>query len=287
MSPELVLDDLEKLQNKYQINGVNLYDSLFFVNVKRAKAILMGIIDRGLTLRLGNVDGRAKQLAEADDELWELLRESRTYSILCGAESGDQESLDVIDKDMDVEDNYKFAEKCRKYGIKVIFSTLVGIPILNHTHQELEKKTDGQISSTIKMLDEFLSFDSRNRGQMFIYMPYPGTPLYDTAVKLGFQEPKELEGWAHMKLYDKQTPWVTPEQAQMVSMISSYIFMFLDSDTILWAKERIKNPTKKLFFVWAYKLFAGIARFRWKYKLFGFPLDYQLFLFAKRNNKSI
>ena len=39
---------------------------------------------------------------------------------MCGAESGDQESLDVIDKDMDVEDNYKFAEKCRKYGIKDI-----------------------------------------------------------------------------------------------------------------------------------------------------------------------
>ena len=287
LNPEAVLDDLEKLQNTYNINGVNLYDSLFFVNFKRAKAILKGIIDRGLTLRLGNLDGRAKQLAEADDELWELLRDSKTYSILCGAESGDQESLDVIDKDMDVEDNYKFAEKCRQYGIKVIFSTLVGIPILNHTHKELAEKTSGQINSTINMLDKFLAYDSRNRGQMFIYMPYPGTPLYDTAVKLGFQEPKQLEGWAQVKLYDKQTPWVTSQQAQMVSMISSYIFMFLDSDTLLWAKERVKNPIKKLLFVWAYKLFAQIARFRWKHKLFGFPLDYQLFLFAKRNNKSI
>ena len=287
LNPEAVLNDLERLQRTYQINGINLYDSLFFVNIKRAKAILRGIIDRGLTLRLGNLDGRAKQLAEADDELWELLRDSKTYSILCGAESGDQESLDVIDKDMDVEDNYKFAEKCRQYGIKVIFSTLVGIPILNHTHKELTDKTNRQIQSTISMLDKFLSYDSRNRGQMFIYMPYPGTPLYDTAVELGFQEPKELEGWAHMKLYDKQTPWVTPKQARMVSMISSYIFMFLDSDTILWAKGRIENPVKKAFFLLAYQLFARIAKFRWEYKLFGFPLDYQLFLFAKRNNKSI
>ena len=90
-----------------------------------------------------------------------------------------------------------------------------------------------------------------------------------------------------MKLYDKQTPWVTPKQAQLVSMISSYIFMFLDSDTIIWAKGRVESPIKKLFFVWAYNIFAKIAKFRWKYKLFGFPLDYQLFLFAKRNNKSI
>lgn len=287
LNPEAVLDDLEKLQNNYNVNGVNLYDSLFFVNIKRAKAILRGIIKRGLTLRLGNLDGRAKQLAEADDELWELLRDSRTYSILCGAESGDQESLDVIDKDMDVEDNYKFAEKCRQYGIKVIFSTLVGIPMLNHTHQELTKKTNGQIDATIKMLDKFLSYDSRNRGQMFIYMPYPGTPLYDTAVKLGFQEPKHLDGWTQMRLYEKQTPWVTTKQAQLVSMISSYIFMFLDADTIVWAKGRIKNPIKKLLFVWAYEIFAKIAKFRWKHKMFGFPLDYQLFLLAKRNNKTI
>ena len=159
--------------------------------------------------------------------------------------------------------------------------------MLNHTHQELTDKTNGQIDATIKMLDKFLSYDNRNRGQMFIYMPYPGTPLYETAIKLGFQEPKQLDGWAQIKLYKKQTPWVTTKQAELVSMISSYIFMFLDSDTIVWAKGRIENPVKKLFFVWAYNLFAGIAKFRWKYKLFGFPLDYQLFLFAKRNNKTI
>jgi hypothetical protein len=63
--------------------------------------------------------------------------------------------------------------------------------------------------------------------------------------------------------------------------------MFLDSDTIVWAKGRIENPIKKLLFVWAYGFFAKIARFRWKHKMFGFPLDYQLFLLAKRNNKTI
>ena len=55
-----------------------------------------------------------------------------------------QEALDAIDKDMDVEDNYKFAEKCRKYGVKVIFSTLVGIPMPDFTHQQLTQKTNSQ-----------------------------------------------------------------------------------------------------------------------------------------------
>ena len=193
LDAELVLNDLEKLQNEHNVDGVNFYDSLFFVSVKRAKAILRGILDRKLKVRLGNLYGRARQLHQSDDELWELLEETRTYSILCGAESGDQEALDVMNKEMDVEDNNLFAEKCKKYNIKVIFSTLVGVPFVGHTYAEIKEKTDEQINLTINMFSKCLSYDSRHRGMIFVYCPYPGTPLYDAAVTLGFKAPNSLE----------------------------------------------------------------------------------------------
>jgi radical SAM superfamily enzyme YgiQ (UPF0313 family) len=287
LNAEAVVDDLERLEKVYNVNGVSMYDSLFFVDIKRSKDILKGMIDRGLTIRLGNVDGRAKQLAAADDELWELLRETRTYSILCGAESGDQEALDVINKDMDVEDNIKFAEKCHKFGIKVVFSTLVGVPIPDLSYEELAIKTDNQINATIDMFQKVLSMDSRHRGLMFIYLPYPGTPLYESAIKLGFKEPKTLEEWGKFTLYQTQTPWITKRQEKLVPMISSYIFMFLDSDTIIWVKERVKNPIKKKMFIFAFNVFTSFAKFRWRFKFFEFPVDYYLFQFGKTQNKSI
>lgn len=287
LNAEAVVDDLESLEKVFRVNGVSMYDSNFFVDIKRAKAILRGMLDRNLTIRLGNIDGRTKQLAEADDELWELLRHTRCYSILTGAESGDEDALTLINKDITVEDNIKFAQKCHEYGIKVVFSTLVGLPMPNLSYEKIAEKTDVQINSTIEMFDKLLSLDSRHRGLMFIYCPYPGTPLYHDALKLGFNEPKSLEEWGKFSLYEKHTPWITERQAFFVPMLSSYIFMFLDSDTLGWAKERIKSTIKRLLFVLAFKVLAIIAGLRWKYKFFSLPADYKLFLFAKSRNKSI
>jgi len=186
-----------------------------------------------------------------------------------------------------VEDTIKFARKCHEYGIKVVFSTLVGLPIANLGFAELARKTDDQIKLTVGMFEKLLSLDSRHRGLMFLYCPYPGTPLYQEALKLGFKEPRSLEEWGNFSLYERHTPWITREQEFFVPMLSSYIFMFLDSDTIGWVKERIKSPIKKALFVAAFMVLSVIARWRWKHKIFSFAVDYRLFLFAKSRNKSI
>lgn len=287
LNAESVLDELENLQKRYRVNGISMHESNFFVDVDRSKSILRGMLARKLTLRLGNIDGRTKQLAEADDELWELLRATRCYSILTGAESGSQDALDLIKKDLKVEDNIKFAQKCHKYGIKVVFSTLVGLPIPGKDYSEIARTTDRHIKCTVGMFDKVLALDNRHRALMFLYCPYPGTPLYENALKLGFKEPKSLEEWSGFTLYRKNTPWITRRQEFLVAMLSSYIFMFLDSDTILWVKERIKNKFIKAIFILAFGIFNKTARLRWKFKYFGFPLDYYLFLFAKSRNKSI
>ena len=287
LNADAVVRDLERLERVFKVNGISMYDSNFFVDIKRAKGILKGILDRGLTLRLGNIDGRTKQLAEADNELWELMRATRCYSILTGAESGDENVLKIINKDITVEDTIKFAQKCHEYGIKVVFSTLVGLPIANLSFAEIARKTDEQIKLTVDMFDKLLSLDSRHRGLMFIYCPYPGTPLYQEALRLGFKEPRSLEEWGNFSLYERHTPWITRKQEFFVPMLSSYIFMFLDSDTIGWVKERIKSRIKKALFVAAFMILSVIARWRWKHKIFSFAIDYRLFLFAKSRNKSI
>lgn len=282
-----VVRDLERLEKVFKVNGISMYDSNFFVDINRAKGILRGMLERGLTLRLGNIDGRTKQLAEADDELWELMRKTRCYSILTGAESGDEEALKIINKDITVDDTIKFARKCHEYGIKVVFSTLVGLPIANLSFAQITRKTDEQINLTVDMFDRLLSLDSRHRGLMFIYCPYPGTPLYQEALRLGFKEPGSLDEWGSFSLYEKHTPWISRKQEFLVPMLSSYIFMFLDSDTIGWVKERIKSRIKKYLFVAAFRVLSAIARWRWKHKIFSFAIDYRLFLFAKSRNKSI
>ncbi|RKZ43076.1 MAG: hypothetical protein DRR00_30385 [Candidatus Parabeggiatoa sp. nov. 3] len=282
-----VVEDLERLEKEFGVNGVSVLESNFFVDMKRAKAILKGMLEKGLTLKLGNLDGRTKQLAKADNELWELLRQTKSYSILTGAESGDPEALEIIKKDVSVEDNIKFGVKCQQYGIKVLYTTLVGLPFPNCSNEELAKKTDKQISATVEMFDKLLALDERCRGQMFIYVPYPGTPLYNFSLALGFKEPKNLEGWGDHTFYETNTPWITKEQEILVPMLSSYIFMLLDSDTLDMIKDRVKNRFKRTLFIFAFKTLVIVAKLRWKYKFFKFPIDYKIYRYVRSQNKSI
>jgi radical SAM superfamily enzyme YgiQ (UPF0313 family) len=282
-----VVDDIERLEKEYKVDAIGFYDSLFFTNINRSKAIFREMLNRGVKVRLGNLDGRSKQLADADDELWELMQETRTYSIFCGAESGDDETLKAMTKEIVVEDNYRFANRCHKYGIKVVFGSMVGLPLVNHSIKELTQKTDDQIESNIQMFDAILSKDKRHRAQIFIYCPYPGTSMYEDSIRLGFKEPKSLAEWGKITYFERPVPWVNKNQGHLVPMISNYIFMFLDSDTIVWTKEKIKNKIFQAIFICFFKTASFIARLRWKYKFFKIPIDYKLFTFAKSINRWI
>jgi hypothetical protein len=122
---------------------------------------------------------------------------------------------------------------------------------------------------------------------MFIYAPYPGTPMYDEAVKLGFKAPASLEDWSKLDLLGQLTPWVTKQQADLVNMMSQFIFMFFATDTIVWAKEKVENRLYKRIFIMAFKIMGSVAKMRWKYKYFNYPIDYKMLLMARSVNRWI
>jgi radical SAM superfamily enzyme YgiQ (UPF0313 family) len=57
----------------------------------------------------------------------------------------------------------------------------------------------------------------------FLYRPYPGTLLYEEALKLGFPEPKSLRDWGRLPygprgdILDRSYyPWITPDHWGMI-----------------------------------------------------------------------
>ncbi|MCK4325304.1 B12-binding domain-containing radical SAM protein [bacterium] len=281
-----VIDDFERLIREYGVDGISINDSDFFVNKKRVKEICRGMIDRGLKIGWGNVNGRTRQLL-GDEELWELLERSVCYSILTGAESGHQPALDLIHKDILVEDTIEFAKQCSKHHIKVLFSFLTGLPWPGYDFGKIKKMTDEEIGISLQLVDKLLALDKRHRALFFNYAPYPGTPLYQKSLDLGFEAPANLEGWGGFDLYKRHTPWVTPKQEKFIEFLSSYIFLFLDVDTCPWVSLRIPNRYFRQAFTLVFKLFAALVRFRWRYKFFNLRLDYRIFMFFKKINKWI
>ena len=211
----------------YNINGIIPVDSNFFVDKKRVREICQGILERKLKICWGNVDGRTNHLIKFEDELWMLVKKSGCRIILAGAESGDQSTLELIQKKTTVEDTYRLMEKCHQYNMKVIFSCMIGFPRKNMNREENIKEVDKEIAAAIKMIDQLNSIEPQWI-QLFNYLPYPGTALYDDAVKCGFKEPESLEAWGVFNFHEKKNPWVEERQVKFVNMLAYYILKFLN-----------------------------------------------------------
>ena len=287
LSADKVLEDMERLVKDYGANAISINDSNFFVNEKRVQEICQGILDRKIKVRWGNANGRTNVLSRYSSKTWELIKESGCYSILTGTESGCQETLNLIKKDIKVEDNIAFAKLASKYGIKVIFSNVVGLPWPQKSKEALYAQTDKEIKHTLADVEKYLSLDSRNRALMFTYAPYPGTPLYENALKLNFKPPASFKEWGKFHLYSLHTPWVTKKQENFVTMLSSYIFLFLDSDFRKWITKSIKNKVKKFMADILIKTFSSIARIRWQYKFFALPFDYYIYKLIRKIQKEV
>jgi radical SAM superfamily enzyme YgiQ (UPF0313 family) len=151
-------------------------------------------------------DARVDVLCNLAAEEWEILDKSGCKRFLVGAESGVQSTLDRLNKKITPEMILEFGNLCHKYKIIPCFSMMVGIP--NETPQEIE--------STFDLINILKKRVSTCELLLFLYTPYPGTPLYKTSLELGFKEPQCLEDWGEFYLNVPTVPWVNSELVQRV-----------------------------------------------------------------------
>jgi len=184
-----------------------------------------------------------------------------------------------MQKDMRVEETVAFAEKCRKYDIKVSFSLLCGLP-WDRDYKKTEILTDKEIKHTLGMTDKLIRKNSRNRIILSSYTPYPGSPLYTRCLEIGLKPPDHLEEWATWIEQVSTTPWINPAQTKKFEMLN-YLFFFLNSESSEWLSSLIRNRILRFLFKGAFKLFGLIPRLRWRFQFFALPLDCRLYQYIK------
>lgn len=280
---EIVLDEWEKLVHTYHADSISVLDSNFFVNENRVKAICQGLLNRHLNIKWGNANGRAGQLSRYQESTWRLMSRSGCAMILTGAESGSQNALDLITKDMNVGEIVKFTQKCAQYHIKILYSFLVGLP-WSKNPIENDRFVRGEYTATLNLIDQLLKISNRNRYTYYLFLPYPGAPLYHRARQLGLKCPHSLRGWSRYLMSPEDAfqetvrqRWISPNDAQLTAMLTQYIFGIMDRDTYDMLLPRINHPLNRFLFKIGYFLALGLVSLRWKYKYFGFRLDYRIF----------
>lgn len=264
---EQVLEDLRIIKEKkyFQEKKLRFWDENFFVDIKRAKAIIDGMIKKGLTIPW-ETTVRADYIRDGmiDENFMTNLRKSGCYLLSFGAESGSPAILAKIQKDITPEEIINSAKLCLKYDIIPQYSFMIGLP----------GETKEDMTMTLDLIDKLAALSEKVQilGPQ-AFRPYPGSPLYQDCVRAGWKEPQSLEEWSHLianelnYLSVQNFPWV--KDKDFVESIEAYVRFGAHSIRSAMGSSVKVSKILKLGFILLCKL-------RWRLKFFKWPIEFKL-----------
>lgn len=165
-SPEYVVWNIKMIQKHYGINHFHLIDDTLTLNRKHIIEICELIIEQKLKLTFEG--GTRTNLL--DEELMCLLSKAGCIRLGFGLESVDENIRATIKKEIPLQSYIDANRLCNKYNIETQNACMIGLP--------------GETRDTIKKTMSFLrdNHDIR-QANVAIAVPYPGTELYQMAIK--------------------------------------------------------------------------------------------------------
>ncbi len=212
MPAEQAVDEIDFLVRRYNIGLLGLIDDIFFCHTDRALAIAEGIVKRGLQVDW-YIQDRADSVARLSRSEAQLLRRSGLVRIHFGAESGSDEVLQSIDKKSDVATTLAAVDRCREAGIRASFGFIFGLP----------DETEDDLKLTVEFIAEIYARNPRADCHTNIFTPYPGSPLWQRSIELGWPEPTTLEDWADLYPRTMVLPWLQGDKHARVQNIRQYL----------------------------------------------------------------
>jgi len=135
LKAETVGEQLESLVKKYNIQTIFFIDSNFFASAERVKKICNEILKRRLNIKYV-ADPRVDHIMRWDGSVLPLLKKSGCVWLGVGSESGSQNILDYMQKDIKASDIMKAARKVLAAGIDVTFFFMFAMP-MNESKKDL------------------------------------------------------------------------------------------------------------------------------------------------------
>jgi radical SAM superfamily enzyme YgiQ (UPF0313 family) len=150
---------------------------------------------------------RADQGVRLPDRVWARCKESGLRRLLVGVESGSDEVLKRIRKDIKIEQVFETAAKMLKYRIAGHFPFIVGFP----------EESQAEIQATLDCAKKLRSLCPDFLTPIYYFKPYPGSALVIEATARGFRLPESLEAWAQFDyVAGDPGPWVSPEKFELI-----------------------------------------------------------------------
>ncbi|MGB6354473.1 MAG: radical SAM protein [Steroidobacteraceae bacterium] len=197
---------LKELWDRYHFDDVNFQDETFFTKRDRVQALADKIVESGMKITWA-ATMRADQGIRLPDEVWARCKQSGLRRLLVGVESGSNEVLKRIRKDIKIEQVFETAQKMLEHDIAGHFPFIVGFP----------EESDASIQATLDCAKKLRSMSPDFLTPIYYFKPYPGSELVIEAVARGFRLPDTLEAWAKFDyVAGMPGPWVSPEKYRLI-----------------------------------------------------------------------
>ncbi|MBI2118355.1 MAG: radical SAM protein [Elusimicrobia bacterium] len=183
-SPKKIYEEIEYLVNSFGIKEICFYDDNFTTQKPKIRELCQMLIEKGMNKRI--VWSCFSRVDWADISLLKIMKQAGCHQIMYGIESGDQNILDNIKKQVTLDKIRKAIQWTKEAKIDVRATFMFGNP--GETEQSMKKTID----FAIEIDPEFVVFN--------VASPNPGTEMYEWAVKNNMLKSQKWEE------YDLTTP---------------------------------------------------------------------------------
>jgi radical SAM superfamily enzyme YgiQ (UPF0313 family) len=169
-----VIAEIKECVERHGIRNFLFRSDLFPQNKKWVIELCQAILEARLDIEwAGN-----SRVDTVDPEVLGWMKKAGCWILALGVESGDQETLDRIDKKATVEQAFQAVRWIRQAGIKSSVYLLMGLP------WDTPELIDKQMRFARELDPDIL--------EIFYTYPFPGTPLYALCVKQGLLKEGEI-----------------------------------------------------------------------------------------------
>lgn len=211
LTPDRVAGEIAELHRRYRFDDLAFQDETFFTSAKRVDALAEQFLKRALPITW-TATLRADQACRLGDELFAKAVRSGLRRVMVGVESGSQDMLDRLQKDMTLDQVRRTAGLCARHGVGAIFNFIVGFP----------GESEQSMQATLALAKELRRSNPEFDTPIFYYRPYPGNRMADLSAERGYVFPRGLEEWAGFDYVGGRGPWITQQQWQKVERFKFY-----------------------------------------------------------------
>ena len=258
-SAQRVLKEIKFILHKFpHVKIIDPIDDNFFVDKQRVKDICQGIISQDIKIKW-RANCRLDYLSTYDQDFVSLLEKAGCIELDFGGESGSERLQEFICKDVTAEQMLQSVSNLRNWApsIEPYVSWLSGLP--NETYEDMLK--------TFELMDKMKEANPLTQHYgIFMYTPFPSPMLESLGPE--FRPPKSLEDWGQIEVFHFQPPWHSKaylKKLWAISAVSRYMF---------YPQARIDEHG--LGFRVGYSIMNRMARYRWRHRFFGFPVELNL-----------